>query len=94
MAFIIVEPCIDVKDSACVIVCPVECIYEGPDQYYIQPDECIDCALCVPECPVEAILTRMMFPISGWTTSRKTATSSRTDWRGDPHGVCDCGALH
>lgn len=55
MAYIIVEPCIDVKDSACVIVCPVECIYEGPDQYYIQPDECIDCALCVPECPVEAI---------------------------------------
>lgn len=55
MAFIIVEPCIDVKDSACVDVCPVECIYEGPDQYYIQPDECIDCALCVPECPVEAI---------------------------------------
>ena len=55
MAFIIVEPCIDVKDSACVIVCPVKCIYEGPDQYYIQPDECIDCALCVPECPVEAI---------------------------------------
>ena len=55
MAYIIVEPCIDVKDSACVDVCPVECIYEGPDQYYIQPDECIDCALCVPECPVEAI---------------------------------------
>ncbi len=57
MAYIIVEPCIGVKDASCVAVCPVDCIYEGEDQYYINPDECIDCGACEPECPVEAIFT-------------------------------------
>lgn len=57
MAYIIAEPCIGVKDSACVEVCPVDCIYTRPDDdmYYIHPEECIDCAMCEPECPVEAI---------------------------------------
>jgi NAD-dependent dihydropyrimidine dehydrogenase PreA subunit len=55
MAFIITQPCIGTKDSACVDVCPVECIYEGDDQFYIHPDECIDCGACVPACPVSAI---------------------------------------
>ena len=54
MTYVIAEPCIDVKD-ACVDVCPVDCIYEGDDQFYINPDECIDCGACEPECPVEAI---------------------------------------
>ncbi|HYR74133.1 MAG TPA: ferredoxin, partial [Candidatus Acidoferrum sp.] len=43
MAYVITEPCIDVKDKACVEVCPVDCIYEGPNQLFIHPDECIDC---------------------------------------------------
>jgi NAD-dependent dihydropyrimidine dehydrogenase PreA subunit len=55
MAHIIAQPCIGTKDSACVEVCPVECIYEGDDQFYIHPDECIDCGACVPACPVSAI---------------------------------------
>ena len=55
MAYVITEPCIDVKDKACVEVCPVDCIYEGPNQLFIHPDECIDCGACEPECPVEAI---------------------------------------
>ncbi|HEY8531466.1 MAG TPA: ferredoxin [Limnochorda sp.] len=55
MAFVICEPCIDTKDAACVEVCPVDCIHEGEDQYYIDPEECIDCGACEPECPVEAI---------------------------------------
>jgi NAD-dependent dihydropyrimidine dehydrogenase PreA subunit len=55
MAYIIAEPCIGVKDASCVAVCPVDCIYEGEDQYYINPEECIDCGACEPECPVEAI---------------------------------------
>ncbi len=55
MAFVICEPCIGEKAASCVEVCPVECIHEGPDQYYINPDECIDCGACEPECPVEAI---------------------------------------
>ena len=55
MAYVIVQPCINVKDASCVNVCPVDCIYEGDDQYFIKPDECIDCGACEPECPVEAI---------------------------------------
>ncbi len=57
MAYIICEPCIDVMDTACVDVCPVDCIHttEGEKQLYINPDECIDCAACVPACPVDAI---------------------------------------
>ena len=49
------EPCIGTKDASCVEVCPVDCIYEAEDQYYINPDECIDCGACEPECPVQAI---------------------------------------
>ena len=49
MAYVIAEPCIGVKDASCVAVCPVECIYEGDDQYYINPDECIDCGAGEPE---------------------------------------------
>jgi len=53
--FVIAEPCVAVKDAACVEVCPVDCIYEGADKYYINPDECIECGACEPECPVDAI---------------------------------------
>lgn len=55
MSFIIGSPCVGCKDTKCVEVCPVDCFYEGPDFLVINPDECIDCALCEPECPVEAI---------------------------------------
>ena len=56
MPYIITEPCIGVKDKACVDVCPVDCIYEGEQQLFIHPDECIDCGVCEPECPPKAIL--------------------------------------
>ena len=63
MTYIIAEPCIDTKDTACVDVCPVDCIhprkdeseFESAPQLYINPDECIDCGACEPACPVEAI---------------------------------------
>ena len=55
MTYTIAEPCIDVKDLACVDECPVDCIYEGGRMLYIHPDECIDCAACEPVCPVTAI---------------------------------------
>ena len=55
MPYVITEACINTKDKACVDVCPVDCIYEGEDQLYIHPDECIDCGACEPECPVTAI---------------------------------------
>jgi NAD-dependent dihydropyrimidine dehydrogenase PreA subunit len=55
MTYTIAEPCIDVKDKACVEECPVDCIYEGDRTLYIHPTECIDCGACEPACPVEAI---------------------------------------
>ena len=55
MTYVIGEPCIDVKDRACVEECPVDCIYEGGWSLYIHPDECVDCGACEPVCPVEAI---------------------------------------
>jgi ferredoxin len=62
MSYVITEPCIDVKDKACVEVCPVDCIYEGPHQLFIHPDECIDCGACEPVCPVTAIFTEDEVP--------------------------------
>ena len=55
MTFLIGESCIKCKLTDCVEVCPVDCFYEGPNMLVIDPDECIDCALCEPECPVDAI---------------------------------------
>jgi len=57
MAFIVTEPCIKCKYGDCVEVCPVDCFYEGPNMLVINPDECIDCALCEAECPVKAIIS-------------------------------------
>ena len=66
MAYLITETCIDVKDKACVDVCPVDCIHptdgEGEPMLYIDPDECIDCGACEPECPVEAIFAEEDMP--------------------------------
>ncbi|OBH13851.1 ferredoxin [Mycobacterium sp. E1747] len=55
MAYVIAEPCVDIKDKACIEECPVDCIYEGARMLYIHPDECVDCGACEPVCPVESI---------------------------------------
>lgn len=58
MTYVIMEPCIGVKDASCVDVCPVDCIHstDEDEQYYIDPDKCIDCEACVFVCPVSAIV--------------------------------------
>ena len=56
MTFVITEACIKCKYQDCVEVCPVDCFYEGENCLVIHPDECIDCGVCEPECPAEAIL--------------------------------------
>ncbi|MDR2896913.1 MAG: ferredoxin family protein [Propionibacteriaceae bacterium] len=55
MAYVIAQPCVDVKDQACVEECPVDCIYEGERTLYINPDECVDCGACEAVCPTQAI---------------------------------------
>jgi len=55
MTYIVVDACIKCKHMDCVEVCPVDCFYEGENMLVIHPDECIDCGVCEPECPVEAI---------------------------------------
>jgi NAD-dependent dihydropyrimidine dehydrogenase PreA subunit len=70
MTYVITQPCVGVKDGACVDVCPVDCIhptsiesdYEQYDQLYINPDECIDCGACEPACPVTAIFEESAVP--------------------------------
>jgi ferredoxin len=57
MPFIVTESCIKCKYTDCVEVCPVDCFHEGPNMLVIDPDECIDCTLCEPECPVDAIMS-------------------------------------
>ena len=62
MTFVVTENCIRCKYTDCVEVCPVDCFHEGPNFLVIDPDECIDCALCIPECPAEAIFAEDDLP--------------------------------
>lgn len=62
MTFVVTENCIKCKYTDCVEVCPVDCFYEGPNFLVIDPDECIDCALCEPECPINAIVSEDDLP--------------------------------
>jgi ferredoxin len=62
MTFVVTESCIKCKLTDCVEVCPVDCFHEGPNMLVIDPEECIDCTLCEPECPVEAIFSEDELP--------------------------------
>lgn len=99
MAFVVVDNCIRCKYTDCVEVCPVDCFREGPNMLVIDPDECIDCNLCVPECPVDAIYAEDDLPedkkdflalnkrlAKDWPmiTSMKSAPSDADEWKGVP----------
>lgn len=75
MAYVIGAECIDITDRGCLDVCPVDCIYGGDRKSYIDPNECIDCGACEPECPVEAITTDRA------TVGDETATTFLQDSR-------------
>jgi ferredoxin len=62
MTHVVLESCIRCKFTDCVDVCPVDCFREGPNMLVIDPDECIDCAVCIPECPAEAIVAEEDVP--------------------------------
>jgi len=66
VAHVVTQPCVGCKYTDCVVVCPMECFYGDAAQLYVDPDDCIDCGACVPECPVEAIYLDADVP-ARWT---------------------------
>lgn len=95
MTYVVTESCIKCKYTDCVEVCPVDCFHEGPNFLVIDPEECIDCSLCEPECPVDAIFAEDDVPsdqahflelnaeLSGdWPviTEKKPAPADAADW--------------
>jgi NAD-dependent dihydropyrimidine dehydrogenase PreA subunit len=92
MTYTIAQPCVDVLDQACVSVCPVDCIHfeEGVDRMlFIDPDECIDCGACEPECPVSAIFPEDSVPAEHdkytplnalWFKDREAARAQVNEW--------------
>lgn len=100
MTFLVTENCIKCKHTDCVEVCPVDCFYEGPNFLAIDPDQCIDCAVCVPECPVNAIVSdsNVDIDVVMWTnlnkrlskkwpniTKKKDPLPNHAEWNGKPN---------
>ncbi len=81
MAHVVTSPCKGTKDTSCMKVCPVTCFYDAGEVLLINPDECIDCGLCVPECPVSAIFPMDEVPDSDkeWIETNKKFFEGKTD---------------
>jgi NAD-dependent dihydropyrimidine dehydrogenase PreA subunit len=98
MPFIITDPCIDTKDTACVDVCPVDCIHPRKDEpefattsmLFIHPEECIDCGACVPACPVSAIYDS---PESTPATQQELVEANAVFRAGDPAALARAEAI-
>jgi len=91
VTYVIAQPCVDLKDRACVDECPVDCIYEGKRMLYIHPDECVDCGACEPVCPVEAIFYEDDAP-EEWK-DYYTANVGFFDDLGSPGGAAKMGEI-
>ncbi|NAZ75720.1 MULTISPECIES: ferredoxin [Kineococcus] len=91
MTYVIAQPCVDVKDKACIEECPVDCIYEGKRSLYIHPDECVDCGACEPVCPVEAIYYEDDVP-EQWSAFT-AANVEFFDTVGSPGGAAKMGVI-
>ena len=103
MTHVVTENCIKCKHTDCVIVCPVDCFYEGPNFLAINPDECIDCGVCIPECPVDAIVQdddKNVKNMDFWVdlnarlakkwpniTTRKEALPDAEQWKDKPNKI-------
>ena len=93
MTYMITSPCIGTKDRSCVDVCPVDCIHDDGDEdqmLYIDPDECIDCGACEPECPVNAIFPEDQLPAdqakytelnARWYVDKASARATVDEWK-------------
>jgi len=95
MTYVVTEQCIKCKYQDCVEVCPVDCFYEGENMLVINPDECIDCGVCEPECPAEAIMPDTEDGLEEWLeinkkfaqswpniTAKGTQPADADDWKG------------
>lgn len=95
MTYVVAEACIKCKYMDCVEVCPVDCFYEGDNMLVIHPDECIDCGVCEPECPAEAILPDTEPGLDKWLeinrsfaetwpniTRKKDSPADADEWKG------------
>jgi ferredoxin len=76
MTYVVTEQCIKCKYQDCVEVCPVDCFYEGENMLVINPDECIDCGVCEPECPAEAIMPDTEDGLDEWLEINKKFAQS------------------
>ena len=93
MTYVIAQPCVDIKDRACIDECPVDCIYEGDRMLYIHPDECVDCGACEPVCPVEAIYYEDDVP-EQWTDYYKANVEFFSEVGvGSPGGASKVGVI-
>ena len=79
MTYVVAEPCVACKYTDCVDVCPVDCFYEGENFLVINPDECIDCGACVPECPTEAIFSEDDLP-EKWAEYKELNAKLAAHW--------------
>ena len=97
MAYVVTDQCIRCKYMDCVEVCPVDCFYEGESMLVINPNECIDCGVCEPECPAEAIVPDTEADVERWAelnaqysaewpniTSKGEVAADADDWKGKP----------
>lgn len=102
MTYVVTEACIKCKYTDCVEVCPVDCFYEGENMLVINPEECIDCGVCVPECPIDAILPDTEPNMEKWVemnahyaalwpniTVKKAPPPDADDWVDVPHKYPD-----
>jgi ferredoxin len=98
MTYVVTENCIKCKYMDCVSVCPVDCFYEGENMLVIHPDECIDCGVCEPECPADAIKSDIESGLESWAklnaeqakvwpniTIKREAPTDAKDWDGKPN---------
>jgi ferredoxin len=100
MTYLVTENCIKCKHTDCVEVCPVDCFYEGPNFLAINPDECIDCGVCLPECPIDAIVedNSLDHDVPFWVdlnkrlsakwpniSKKKPALPDAEEWNGKPN---------
>jgi ferredoxin len=89
MTYVVTESCIKCKFTDCVEVCPVDCFYEGANMLVIHPDECIDCGVCEPECPVEAIKPDTEPSLEKWLELNRTFSESWPNITAKKPSPCD-----